>query len=69
MTICPEEVGTRLGQPSGETSGPARTAPSVAQLQIALLQCQVETLRRELKAERERRQAIVTRYEQLLDER
>jgi len=39
------------------------------ELQIAVLRCRIAALERELEAERERRKAIVTRYERLLDER
>ncbi|MFB6222741.1 MAG: hypothetical protein ABEH86_03585 [Haloarcula sp.] len=59
---------------SGNQSGiPLRTTrqtPStIYQIQIALLRSQVETLETALEQEREYRQAVVDRYERVIDDR
>ena len=65
MTARPEEATT----PRPKVTDDRRQPPSVDQLRIALLQRRVAALEQELEAERERRQAIITRFERLLYER
>ena len=42
---------------------------TVRELQVAILECRVAALEQQLETERERRQAVVDRYERLLAER
>jgi hypothetical protein len=65
MTTRPDSVAAPPVQLDSERPVPASTY----ELQIAVLRCRIAALERELEAERDRRQAIVTRYERLLDER
>lgn len=46
-----------------------RSSSTLYQLQIALLQSQVSTLQTALEQERKRQQAIVDRYERMLENR
>jgi hypothetical protein len=64
MTTRSDSVAAPPIQSESEQSVPA----SAYELQITVLRCRIAALERELEAERERRQAIVTRYERLLDE-
>ncbi|MGB9930518.1 hypothetical protein [Haloarcula amylolytica] len=57
---------------SGDRSGtplpsPRQTPSTIYQIQIALLRSQVATLETALEQEREHRQAVVDRYERLID--
>jgi hypothetical protein len=57
---------------SGDRSGPplpsTRQTPStIYQIQIALLRSQIATLETALEREREQRQAVVDRYERVID--
>jgi len=59
---------------SGDQSGPplpsTRQTPStIYQIQIALLRSQVATLETALEREREHRQAVIDRYERVIDEK
>ena len=69
MTTRPDSVAPPQPSVTTETADARRISATIRQLQITLLECQVAALERELRAERERRKAVVTRYEQLLDER
>ena len=46
---------------------PRQTPSTIYQIQIALLRSQVATLETALEQEREHRQAVVDRYERLID--
>jgi hypothetical protein len=60
----PFDSGDRSGSPSPS----ARQTPStIYQIQIALLRSRVATLETALEQEREHRQAVVDRYERLID--
>jgi hypothetical protein len=65
MTTLSDSVAAPSIQSASEQPVPASTY----ELQITVLRCRIAALERELEAERERRKAIVTRYERLLDER
>jgi len=57
---------------SSTLSGPRErraVSTTVQELRVALLECRVAALEQQLAAERERRQAVVDRYERLLAER
>jgi len=60
----PFDSGDRSGSP---LPPPRRTPSTLYQIQIALLRSQVATLETALEREREHRQAVVDRYERLLD--
>jgi hypothetical protein len=65
MTTRSDSVAAPPVQSGSDGSVPA----SVYELRITVLRCRIAALERELEAERERRKAVVTRYERLLDER
>jgi len=67
MATRHEKQKTRLSTVQHSEAG--QLPASARSLRISLLECQVEALERELERERERRQAVVDRYERLLDER
>lgn len=69
MATRNENQETRLSLSTVQHSEAGHLPASARSLRIALLECQVEALERELERERERRQAVVDRYERLLDER
>jgi len=69
MTTHPERVATPQ---SPSLPGPRErqsTSSTVMELQVAILEYRVAALEQQLEAERERRQAVVDRYERLLAER
>ena len=55
--------------PTHPKPGERRLLKSALELQVTLMECHVAALERELAAEREKRQAVVDRYERLLSER
>ena len=69
MPTHPERPAT----PESSTLSGLRERQAVSttaqELQVALLECRVAALEQQLAAERERRQAVVDRYERLLAER
>ncbi|KAA9399432.1 hypothetical protein Har1130_14775 [Haloarcula sp. CBA1130] len=58
------DSGDQSGSPS---PSPRQTPSTIYQIQIALLRSQVATLETALEREREHRQAVVDRYERLID--
>lgn len=57
------------GERSGSSSPSSRQTPStIYQVQIAMLRSHVAMLETALEREREQRQAVVDRYERVLDE-
>lgn len=69
MTTHPERVATPQSPSLPDRSEPRAVSTTVRNLQLAILECRVAALEEELEAERERRQAVVDRYERLLAER
>jgi hypothetical protein len=69
MATRHENRERRQAVPSVQRSDVGQLSAAARRLRIELLECQVEALERELEIERERRQAVVDRYERLLDER
>jgi len=66
MTTRPENVVTPQSPSTERTES---RPPAIHRLEVAILQCRIAELERELEAEQERRQAVVDRYERLLDKR
>ncbi|WP_262179150.1 hypothetical protein [Haloarcula laminariae] len=69
MTTHPERVATPRSPGLPENRERPSVSTAVRELQIALLECRVAALEQQLEAEREKRQAVVDRYERLLAER
>jgi diacylglycerol kinase family enzyme len=69
MTTHPERVATPQSPslPDHRDRQPVSTA--VRELQLAIMEYQIAALEQELEAERERRQAVVDRYERMLADR
>ena len=69
MTTHPERV-VAPQSPTLPTPRERRpTSTTVRELQVAVLECRVTALEQQLDVERERRQAVVDRYERLLADR
>jgi len=68
MTARPDQAGTPSVRP-GDTADAKRVSVAAHRLQVAALQCHIAALERKVEIERERRRAVVTRYEQLLNDR
>ncbi|WP_336336251.1 hypothetical protein [Haloarcula brevis] len=60
----PIDSGDRSGTP---LPPPRQTPSTIYQIQIALLRSRVASLETELEREREHRQAVVDRYERVID--
>jgi len=69
MTTHPEKVAAPQPPPLPEPGERRSVSNSVLKRQVTLMQCHIAALEQELEAERERRQAVVDRYERILAER
>jgi len=69
MTTHPERVASPQSPSVPDARDCRPVSSTVQELQVAILECQVAALEQHLEAERERRQAVVDRYERLLAER
>ena len=69
MTTRPDSVAPPEPSVTSGRADTRRLSATIRRLQRRLLRCRIAVLERELEAERERRKAIVTRYERLLEER
>jgi len=69
MTTHPERVATPQSPTLPDPRERQSTSSTVMELQVAILEYRVTALEQQLEAERERRQAVVDRYERLLAER
>ena len=69
MTIHPESSAVLQPPALPEPGEQQSVSRSALQLQVTLMRCHIAALEQELTAERERRQAVVDRYERLLAER
>jgi len=69
MTTHPDRVATPQSPSLPDSPERRAVSTTVQDLQIAILECRVAALEQQLEAERERRQAVVDRYERLLAER
>jgi len=69
MTTHPESVATPQSPSLPDARDGQPVSATVKALQVAILECRVAALEQQLEAERERRQAVVDRYERLLAER
>jgi len=62
-TVAPPRV-----ESTGERERPAAASTRIAEFRITILQSQIAALERDLEAERDRQQAVVDRYERILEE-
>ena len=69
MTTHPDRVASPQSPSLPESREGRPVSTTVQELQVAILECRVAALEQQLEAERERRQAVVDRYERLLAER
>lgn len=69
MITHPNRVGSADPQAVPDRTDPRPASTTVRELQVAVLRCRVAALEQELVAERERRKAVVDRYERILRER
>ncbi|MBX0286739.1 hypothetical protein [Haloarcula salinisoli] len=69
MTTHPERVASPQSPTVPDSREERPISTTVQALRVAVLECQVAALEQQLEAERERRQAVVDRYERLLAER
>jgi len=69
MTTHPERVASPQSPSLPDQRDGRPVSSTVKELQVAILECRVAALEQQLEAERERRQAVVDRYERLLAER
>lgn len=68
MTTHPERVAPPQPPTLPESGERRSVSKSVLKLQVTLMECHITALEQELEAERERRQAVVDRYERILAE-
>jgi len=69
MTTHPERAASPQSPTLPDPREGRTVSQSVMELRVAILECRVAALEQQLEAERERRQAVVDRYERLLAER
>ncbi|MDS0260207.1 hypothetical protein NDI56_12455 [Haloarcula sp. S1CR25-12] len=69
MTTHPKRVATPQSPSLPDRSDTKPVSATVMKLQLTVMQHRIETLQQQLVAERERRQAVIDRYERLLAER
>ncbi|MDS0282557.1 hypothetical protein [Haloarcula onubensis] len=69
MTTHPEHVATPRSPTHPDPRRRGAGATTVQELQVAILEQRIATLEQQLEAERERRQAVVDRYERVLADR
>ncbi|WP_324665067.1 hypothetical protein [Haloarcula sediminis] len=69
MTTHPDRVAPPRSPTVPDSREARAVSTTVQELQVAVLECHVAALEQQLEAEREKRQAVVDRYERLLAER
>jgi len=69
MITHPDRVATARTPALPDRRERQPVSANVRELQMTVLECRVAALEQQLEAERERRQAVVDRYERLLAER
>ncbi|MDS0278955.1 hypothetical protein NDI85_14230 [Halomicroarcula sp. S1AR25-4] len=69
MTTRPTQVATPESGSDVDRTSTGTTPTSIAQFELTVLHCRIAALETALECERERRKAVVERYERLLDER